>query len=66
MSDLRVKGSWGGFGRGRFIELTDGSKWRQIDDYYEWRFAHRPQAAVESDMLTVKGMKRPVKVERIK
>ena len=66
MSDLRVKGSWGGFARDRVIELNDGSIWRQVDDHYEWRFAHQPAAAIEGDRMIVKGMKRPVKVRRIK
>ena len=66
MSDLRVKGSFGGWARDRVIELNDGSVWRQPEDHYEWRFSHKPLVEIENGQMTVKGMKRAVKVERIK
>ena len=66
MTYLRLKGSWGGFGRDRIIELNDGSAWRQTDDYYEWRFAHQPAVSIENGLMSVKGMKRAVRVERVK
>jgi hypothetical protein len=65
MTHLRVKGSWGGWARDRVIELNDGSIWRQDEDLYECRYAHQPSVVIENGRMSVKGMKRPVKVQRV-
>jgi hypothetical protein len=65
MTQTRVKGSWGGWANGRVVELHDGTVWQQDEAYYEYRFAHQPNASVENGVMHVKGMKRPVKVRRI-
>jgi hypothetical protein len=59
-------GSFGGYSHDRFYAISDGSKWQQVDAHYEWRFAHKPAVIIEGEQLTVEGMKRSVKVRRIK
>ena len=66
MSELRIKGSFGGCCRDRLYALSDGSEWQQLDPYYEWRFAHKPLVNIEGEQMHVKGMKRPINVRRIK
>ena len=47
-------------------ELKDGTVWQQDDDHYEFRFAHQPEVEITNLQMMVHGMKRPVKVRRIR
>ena len=29
-----------------FVEMTDGSKWKQAEYHYEYHYAYRPEATV--------------------
>ena len=62
----RIKGSWGGFARDRLFELKDGSVWQQDEDYYEFRFAHQPEVEIEESVMSVGGLKRAVRVRKIR
>lgn len=62
MTTMTVKGAWKGGDGKTFVEMTDGSKWKQA----EHRYAYRPEATVTNDGLRlVDGMSRAVRVRRV-
>lgn len=62
---LYVKGSWSGWKGDTVVTLTDGSKWKQAEYYYEYRYAYRPEAAIVGGEMFVAGMNRAVRVRRV-
>lgn len=62
---LQVKSSWRGWNGRTVVELTDGSKWKQDEYYYEYQYAYRPEAAVVGGAMIVAGMNRAVRVRRV-
>jgi hypothetical protein len=51
MNTMTVKGAWKGWDGKTFVEMTDGSKWKQAEYYYEYHYAYSPQATVTNDGL---------------
>ncbi len=45
MTTMTVKGAWKGWDGKTFVEMTDGSKWKQA----EYHYAYRPEATVTND-----------------
>ena len=60
-----VDGEWNGWNGDTVVELTDGSKWQQVEYLYEYRYAYRPEAMVGDGRMMVAGMSRAVKVRRV-
>jgi len=60
-----VSGAWKGWNGKTVVELTDGSKWKQAEYVYEYRYAYRPDVVMEGDRMMVSGMSRSVRVTRI-
>ena len=66
MTIMTVQGAWNGSDGTTFVEMTDGSKWKQAEYYYEYHYAYRPEAAVTRDgLMLVDGMSRAVRVRRV-
>lgn len=63
---LYVKGSWSGWKGDTAIELTDGSKWKQAEYHYEYRYAYRPEVTIVGGEMFVAGMNRGVRVRRVR
>jgi hypothetical protein len=61
----RISGAWNGWDGGTVVELTDGSKWKQAEYHYEYRYAYRPEVVIERDRMMVSGMRRAVRVTRL-
>ena len=62
---LIVDGSWSGWDGDTVVQLTDGSVWRQDEYHYEYHYAYRPEVSIAGDKMTVKGMRKAVRVRRI-
>lgn len=63
---LCVEGEWNGWDGDTVVELSDGSEWKQDEYLYEYRYAYRPTATVNSrNEMHVEGMSRPVRVRRL-
>jgi hypothetical protein len=39
MTTRTVKGAWKGWDGKTFVEMTDGSKWKQVEYHYEYHYA---------------------------
>lgn len=63
---LYVTGSWSGWDGDTIVKLTDGSVWEQAEYHYEYRYAYRPTARIEGDVMFVDGMTRGVRVRRLR
>lgn len=61
----RINGAWNGWDGHTVVELTDGSKWKQTEYHYEYRYAYRPEVVIERDRMMVAGMRRAVRVTRV-
>ena len=61
----RISGAWNGWDGDTVVELTDGSKWKQAEYHYEYRYAFRPEVVIERDRMMVAGMRRAVRVTRV-
>lgn len=59
-----VRGAWHGWKGDTVVQLDDGSKWEQAEYHYEYRYAYRPAASLEGDLLSVEGMSCPIRVHR--
>ncbi|SHG13199.1 hypothetical protein SAMN05443575_1458 [Jatrophihabitans endophyticus] len=59
-----VRGAWHGWKGDTVVQLDDGSKWKQAEYHYEYRYAYRPEAMMSGDQLYVQGMSRAVRVRR--
>lgn len=62
---LHVKGSWNGWKGDTVVTLTDGSTWKQVEYYYEYLYAYRPEVAIVGGAMLVAGMNRAVRVRRV-
>lgn len=46
--------------------MTDGTKWRQTEYYYEYFYAYMPQATITNDeSMLIDGMSRAVGVRQV-
>lgn len=61
----RISGAWNGWDGDTVVELTDGSRWKQTEYHYEYRYAYRPEVVIERDRMMVAGMRRAVRVTRV-
>lgn len=62
---LYVESKWTGWDGKTFVKLSDGSKWKQAEYLYEYRYAYRPTAQIENGMMLVEGMSCAVRVTRV-
>jgi hypothetical protein len=62
---LDINGSWTGWKGDTVVTLTDGSTWKQVEYYYEYRYAYRPEVAVVDGAMLMSGMSRAVRVRRV-
>lgn len=62
---LHIDGEWNGWDGDTIVKLTDGSKWRQVEYCYEYRYAYRPTVSLANGKMQVDGMSRAVRVERL-
>lgn len=62
---LYVKGAWKGWNGHTVVTLTDGSRWKQAEYHYEYRYAYRPEAVVLNGSMFVQGMTRAVRVRKV-
>lgn len=60
-----LNGVWQGWKGDTVVELTGGSKWEQVEYYYEYRYAYRPEVTLAGDLRLVDGMQRAVRVRRL-
>ncbi|OFJ50898.1 hypothetical protein [Mycolicibacterium grossiae] len=62
-----LEGAWTGWDGNTIVEMTDGSKWKQEEYHYEYRYAYRPKAHFNTrdNKLMVEGMRRAVRVRRL-
>lgn len=61
----RPAGDWSGWDGETVVELFDGSRWKQDEYYYEYRYWFMPWATIERGKMMVDGMNRAVRVQRI-
>ena len=60
-----VKGAWYGWKGQTVVELTDGTKWKQAEYFYEYLYAYRPEVVIDNNnQMMVAGMSRSVRVKR--
>ncbi len=64
--NLNVKGAWKGWSGKTVVELTDGSKWQQVEYHYEYHYAYRPEVTLAHDKMLVEGMSRAIQVRRVR
>ena len=62
---LYVRGSWSGWKGDTVVTLSDGSTWKQVEYYYEYHYAYRPEVAIVGGAMFVAGMNRAVQVRRV-
>ena len=60
-----VSGSWSGWSGKTIVKLTNGSVWKQMEYYYEYHYAYRPDVTISEGLMHVAGMSRAVRVRRI-
>ena len=60
-----VDGPRSGWDGDTIVQLTDGSVWRQEEYHYEYHYAYCPEVSIERGKMTVKGMRKAVRVRRI-
>ncbi|MFJ4221867.1 hypothetical protein [Curtobacterium luteum] len=60
-----LNGAWEGWKGDTVVELVDGSKWEQVEYYYEYRYAYRPEVTLTGALMLVEGMQRAVRVHRL-
>jgi hypothetical protein len=66
MTTMTGKGAWKGWDGKTLVEMTDGSKWKQAEYFYEYYYAYCPQATVaNAGLMLVDGMSRAVTVRRV-
>jgi hypothetical protein len=56
---------WLGWTGETVAKLIDGSEWAQIDNYVEYRETEMPRVTIENGFMSVEGMSRGVRVQRI-
>lgn len=61
-----IEGSWSGWSGDTLVELTDGSIWRQDEYHYEYHYAYRPKVEISSNKMQVAGMRKAIRVRRLK
>jgi hypothetical protein len=61
----RVQAEWTGWDGDTIVKLDNGSVWQQEQYYYEYRYAYRPVATIDGNMMLVEGMRKAVRVRRI-
>lgn len=63
---LFIDGSWNGWQGQTTVALTDGSVWQQEEYHYEYRYAYRPKVEVKANRMLVAGMRKPIRVRRVR
>lgn len=63
-STSTIDGEWRGWDGETKLQLIDGSKWRQAEYHYEYRYAYRPSVIVFDGKMLVDGMSKPIRVSR--
>ncbi|MDQ0537515.1 hypothetical protein QF011_000045 [Curtobacterium flaccumfaciens] len=66
MTKQRLAGEWTGWDGDTVVELSDGSRWKQQEYYYEYRYGYMPWASIDDGKMLVDGMKRSVRVSRMR
>jgi len=61
-----IDGSWSGWDGSTLLRLTDGSVWEQAEYHYEYHYAYRPSVVITGDKMLVQGMRRAVRVRRLR
>jgi len=62
---LRIEGSWSGWAGDTVVKLSNGSVWEQVEYYYRYKYAYRPEVSISNNRMLVAGMNRAVRVRRI-
>lgn len=62
---LHVDGEWSGWDGDTIVKLTNGTVWRQVEYYYEYRYAYRPEVVISAGKMTVRGMRRAIRVQQM-
>lgn len=60
-----IDGDWRGWDGKTELQLTNGSKWRQAEYHYEYRYAYRPSVIMFDGRMLVNGTSKPIRVSRI-
>ncbi|NGN93914.1 hypothetical protein G5C66_14320 [Nocardioides sp. KC13] len=60
-----VDGEWAGWDGDTIVKLTDRTVWRQVEYYYEYQYAYRPEVTISAGKMIVKGMRRAVGVQQM-
>ncbi|WP_158375164.1 hypothetical protein [Cellulosimicrobium cellulans] len=61
-----VDGEWTGWDGDTVVTLTDGSEWQQEEYWYSYRYSSRPEVTIESGKMLVQGMRKAVRVRRLR
>jgi hypothetical protein len=62
---LFVESDWSGWDGNTVVKLSDGTKWKQDEYFYEYQYAYRPTARITSGEMQVEGMSRAVRVRQV-
>ena len=62
----QMAGAWQGWAGDTLVELTDGTIWKQVEYFYEYQYAYRPEVVLVDDQMYVEGVSRSVRVQRVK
>jgi len=65
----RIRGSSRGFEGRSLFELENGQIWQQVEYYYHYRYAYRPEVVIRTGMaatISIDGIDRTVRVRRIR
>jgi len=62
----QIEAEWTGWSGDTIVTMTDGTVWQQEEYLYEYRYAYRPYANLNGNIMHVDGMRRGVRVRRIR
>jgi hypothetical protein len=61
-----VVGEWKGWDGNTVVKLSDGTKWKQAEYYYEYMYAYMPEVEINQRReMQVAGMSRAVQVQQV-
>jgi hypothetical protein len=61
-----VVGEWKGWDGKTVVKLSDGTKWKQAEYYYEYMYAYMPEVQInQRSEMQVAGMSRAVQVQQV-
>lgn len=61
----RIDGAWTGWSGDTVVKLVNGSVWRQVQYYYRYQYKYRPQVIISGNMMSVEGIPKAVRVQRV-